>query len=268
MTTHRRPGAGPRRVGARPRPRGRRGRRGLVGRRRGGRGRARRRRVHPHPAQGRDPPARRPGPRLGGRPDPPRRDGLRRLRELPVRLPARDQAVRDPRPPGPRGRGGRPDRARRRGHAGPDRARSCRRRGGDRAADGRRLTVRAGRSVVMAAGALRTPAILQASRAEPSRDRPAPAAPSGPGPRGLVQRAGRDVARHDAGARARCEFVERTSRAGTATSSSRRRAIPGSSRWRCRGRGPRAHARVMAQLRIVAPLIAVTRDGGEGRLDR
>ena len=80
---------------------------------------ARRRRVHPHPAQGRDPPARRPGARLGGGPDPARRDGLRRLRELPVRLPPRGEAVRDPGAPGDGGRGGRPDRARRGGLAGP-----------------------------------------------------------------------------------------------------------------------------------------------------
>ena len=43
--------------------------------------RARRRRVHAHPAQGRDHPARRTGARLGGRPDATQRRRLRRLRQ-------------------------------------------------------------------------------------------------------------------------------------------------------------------------------------------
>ena len=110
---------------------GARGRRRVVGGRRRGRSRARRRRVHPDPAQGRDPPARRPGVGLGGGPDPSRRGGLRRLRELPVRMPPRDEAVRDPGPSGDGRRGGRADRARRGRRAGPDRARARRGRRGD-----------------------------------------------------------------------------------------------------------------------------------------
>ena len=50
--------------------------------------RDRRRGLRGRPAQGRGHPARRGGPRLGGGPDPAQRDRLRRLRELPVRLPA------------------------------------------------------------------------------------------------------------------------------------------------------------------------------------
>ena len=122
--------------------------------------RARRRRGHAHPAEGRDHPPRRPGARLGGGPDPAQRRRLRRLRQLPVRLPARDEAVGHPRP----SRRARPRRA-------PG---SCRTRGSTRVlsrAAGRsasRRTVRRRRhrlvassvrapTVVLAAGALRTP---------------------------------------------------------------------------------------------------------------
>ena len=125
----------------------------------------------------------------------------------------------------------------------------------------RRVVVRAP-IVVLSAGALRTPAILQASGFEhPAIGRhlrlhPAPVvAGIFPDPidmwRGTMQAA-------------RSWSSPNRARAATATSSSRRRAIPGSSRWPCRGRDD-AHADIMLRSRRIAPLVAVTRDGGSGR---
>ena len=64
--------------------------------------------------------------------DPPQRHRLRRLRELPVRLPAGVEAVRHPRPPRHGGRPRRPDRAARPGHARAARRRPRGRRRGPR----------------------------------------------------------------------------------------------------------------------------------------
>ncbi len=77
-----------------------------------------------HSAEGRRPASRGPGAWMGRRPDPSERVRLRRLRQLSVRLPPRDKAVRHTRPPRP-GCGGRRARDRRRpGHPGPGRWRS------------------------------------------------------------------------------------------------------------------------------------------------
>ena len=92
-------------------------------RRRRDRARARRRRVDRTSRRRTRSSCAAPG-RSAGRP--PRRGatrGLRRLRQLRVRLPARDQAVRDPGPSRRRLRGRRPDRAGRAGHARPARGR-------------------------------------------------------------------------------------------------------------------------------------------------
>ena len=135
---------------------------------------------------------------------------------------------------------------------------------GEPAADGRtrRLVVRAP-VVVLAAGALRTPAILQAIRARASGDRPPPAAPSGPDRRRPLPAADRHVARHDAG-----RPLARVRRTGAGNNGYVIESAPGhpgllalALPWE----GPDAHADVMLRARRIAPLIAVTRDGGEGR---
>ena len=131
---------------------------------------------------------------LGWEAAPTRRNArrLRRLRQLSVRLPARDEAVGDPGPPrdggGRRAPGSSTGRASRgccsRAAGRSASRRRARRRSGDRraGAGARRpaadaaLVVRAPQ-VVVAAGALRTPGRARDLGPRPPRDRPPPAAP-------------------------------------------------------------------------------------------
>ena len=197
----------------------------------------------------------------------PQRGRLRRLRQLPVRLPARHQAVRDPGPPRRGVRGGRPDRAAGQGHARAPGGRPGGRRRGQRPGPGsghgepipdpaaaggvrvRRLIVRAPQ-VVVAAGALRTPAILEASGlAHPAIGRNLRIHPV-PVVAGAHGRPDRHVARHDAG-RSFARVRRRRTRVATATSSSRRRAIPGLLALALPWEGTDAHAEVMGDARSI-----------------
>ena len=141
--------------------------------------RARRRAGRRRAAEGRGDPARGGRARLGGGADPAQRDRLRRLRALPVRLPARDEAVGDPgRISRRRSRPGRGsstaprDVGARRGRAGASGvvAEVAPTGDGSTGGDGRprRLVVRASQ-VVLAAGALRTPTILAGVGPRPTR---------------------------------------------------------------------------------------------------
>ena len=178
--------------------------------------------------------------------DAPERDRCGDCGSCPFGCPPRGQAVRHPRPPRPRVRGRDPDRARCRRHAGPHRARS---RGRRRRAPRRRSPAHRcapARSCWPPARCAR-PAILAAIRRSATHRSGATCAPSG----ARSWRAG-TTSRSTCGA-ARCRPRDRSSSAarepgGTATPSNRRRVIPGSSRWPCRGRGRAAH------------------DGGHGRL--
>ena len=98
-----------------------------------------------------------------------------------------------------------------------------------------------------------------------SGHRAAPASPPGPGRRRSLRRAGRDVARHAPGGALARVLANRT-RAGTATSSSRRPAIPGLLALGPAVGGRRGARGGHGRRRHLSPLIAVTRDGGEGRV--
>ena len=258
------------------RPRGR-DRAGLGRRRRGHRARPRRRRGRPH-----IPPkdaiilrgAR--GARLGGGPDPPERRRLRRLRVVPVRLSARAPSSPACGSTSPRGRGGRPDRARC-----PRRPRAPRGRpavgveavGGrvTRPRDGQPRRLRGpssghGRGRGRRAAEPGRPAALRARRIPAIgrylRLHPVPVVAGRFAEPIEMWRGTMQAARSASSS----SSAPRTAAAGTATSSSPRRVIPGCSRSRSRGRATDAHARLMADAAHLSPLIAVTRDGGEGRV--
>ena len=198
---------------------------------------------------------------------------LRRLRVVRVRLPAGHQAVGHPGPPRARGRragrGSCPTRAvdARAARTGGDRVDGRRGRRSPVADGPRRLRRPGARTVVArrgrAADARRS---CRRSGLDAPGDRPLPAPPPGAGPRRPLRRARRDVARHDAG-RALARVRARRRRPAAERLRHRVRAgAPGAARPRAaRGRGPTRTPRSWTTSRHLAPLIAVTRDGGEGR---
>ena len=120
--------------------------------------------------------------------------------------------------------------------------------------------------VVLAAGALRSPGDPPGVGHRAPGDRAVPAPPPGAG------RAARcdepvDMWRGTMQAVRSMEFGQGDATGAGATSSNRRRATSGCWRWSCRGRARRRHAELMARARHFAPLIAITRDGGEGRYE-
>ena len=147
--------------------------------------------------------------------------------------------------------------------AGPDRARARRRRRGAPSATAARLTVRAG-TVVLAAGALRTPAILQRTRvAHPAIGRYLRLHPV-PVLAGWFDEPV-DMWRGTMQAARSLQFAAgEPGRNGYAIESAP--GHPGLLALALPWEGRAAHADVMRSIRMVAPLIAVTRDGGEGRL--
>ena len=205
---------------------------------------------------------------LGWEAAPTRRNAsrLRRLRQLPVRVPARDEAVGDPRPPRIGSRGRCPDRARRARHPRPYSERPGHRRGGGRhrrrdACD--RLVVRAP-TVVIAAGTLRTPAILLRSGLDHPgigrylRVHPVPVL-AGWFPESIEMWRGTMQAARS------LQFSEpEPGRNGYVIESAP--GHPGLVALALPWEGADAHARLMATSAHVAPFIAVTRDGGEGRV--
>ncbi|MFP5342960.1 MAG: GMC family oxidoreductase N-terminal domain-containing protein [Candidatus Limnocylindria bacterium] len=127
----------------------------------------------------------------------------------------------------------------------------------------RRLVVRAPQ-VVLAAGALRTPAILQASGIEhPAIGRNLRIHPVS----GVVVRAGTPIEMWRGpmqGARS-LQFVDaEPGRRGYVIESAP--GHPGLIALALPWEGTDAHARLMGDLRYLAPLLAVTRDGGQGRV--
>ncbi len=128
----------------------------------------------------------------------------------------------------------------------------------------RRLTVRAP-VVVVAAGALRTPAILLRSGLDHPGDRPQPAPASGPRRRRAIRRRRSRCGAAPCRPRDRSNSSSRTAvRNGYAIESAP--GHPGLLALALPWEGGEAHARVMADATHISPLIAVTRDGGAGRV--
>ena len=249
-----------------------------VGRRRGrDRERARRRAGRRHPAEGRGDPARRGRARLGGGADPAQRHRLRRLRPLPVRLPARDEAVGDPGPPRDGGRGRGAARRRRRGDVGARRGRagasasrrSCRRRpataaGGDGARAGLVVAGAAGRPGRRARSARRRSSRRRGSTTRRSagtcgstRCRWSPGIFDEP----------IDMWRGTMQAARSLEFNRTTTSGRNGYAIESAPGHPGPDRARAAVGGHRRPRRAHgARSRHIAPLIAITRDGGEGRV--
>ncbi len=214
-------------------------------------------------------------------PDPARLGRLRRLRELRLRLRPGHQAFGHPRPPRLGVRSGRPG-----GAAGAGHPRAPRRRPGGRGGRPCPGPGPSDRRAHPGRGRTRRGPGPPAGRARPpGRARRRRAAHAG-GPAGVRAWSIRPSARTCASirsaacwpgppcpsrcgggrcrARARCSS-SRATRRGAATSWSRRPGHPGLVALASPWEGTDAHATLMAGLPFLAPLLAVTRDGGEGR---